>query len=135
MNPTTVKYWRSLQPTGMYSLREWIRRKPTRAGFEFHSPPYSSSTQITRSSPGANTSIFPALSNSRASRTYSVLAKKIRSESAGMIDSECDSLNAPTGKHRRVCPLCEGMCGVEIDVVGDRAISVRSDHHNVWSKG
>src|SRR5690606_1438714 len=41
----------------------------------------------------------------------------------------------PTGKHRRVCPLCEGMCGVEIDVVGERAISVRPDFNNVWSKG
>ena len=52
-----------------------------------------------------------------------------------MIDSERDSLNPPTGKHRRVCPLCEGMCGVEIDVVGERAISVRPDFNNVWSKG
>ncbi|MCK9563241.1 MAG: molybdopterin-dependent oxidoreductase [Bacteroidales bacterium] len=37
--------------------------------------------------------------------------------------------------HRRVCPLCEGMCGISLTVAGDRVQSIRPDHDNVWSRG
>src|SRR5690606_1328560 len=33
------------------------------------------------------------------------------------------------------CPLCEGMCGVEVAVEKDRVISVRPDFEDVWSRG
>ena len=35
----------------------------------------------------------------------------------------------------RTCPLCEGMCGVEVRYRGDEVISVRPDRDNVHSRG
>jgi anaerobic selenocysteine-containing dehydrogenase len=37
--------------------------------------------------------------------------------------------------HFRTCPLCEAMCGLEIEVDGDRVTRVRGDRDDVWSKG
>ena len=37
--------------------------------------------------------------------------------------------------HFRTCPLCEAMCGLEIQTVGDRVTRVRGDRDDVWSKG
>lgn len=35
----------------------------------------------------------------------------------------------------RTCPLCEGMCGVEVRYRGDAVVSVRPDRENVHSRG
>ena len=37
--------------------------------------------------------------------------------------------------HLRTCPLCEAMCGLEIQTTGDRVTRVRGDRADVWSKG
>jgi anaerobic selenocysteine-containing dehydrogenase len=37
--------------------------------------------------------------------------------------------------HFRTCPLCEGMCGLEIKLDAGRIESVRPDKANVWSRG
>ena len=37
--------------------------------------------------------------------------------------------------HLRTCPLCEAMCGLEIQTKGDRVTRVRGDRADVWSKG
>jgi anaerobic selenocysteine-containing dehydrogenase len=37
--------------------------------------------------------------------------------------------------HFRTCPLCEAMCGLEIQTKGDRVTRVRGDRDDVWSKG
>ena len=37
--------------------------------------------------------------------------------------------------HFRTCPLCEAMCGLEIETEGDRVRRVRGDRADVWSKG
>ena len=37
--------------------------------------------------------------------------------------------------HLRTCPLCEAMCGLELDVEGDRVVAVRGDHDDVFSRG
>jgi len=37
--------------------------------------------------------------------------------------------------HFRTCPLCEAMCGLEIETEGDRVTRVRGDRQDVWSKG
>jgi anaerobic selenocysteine-containing dehydrogenase len=37
--------------------------------------------------------------------------------------------------HFRTCPLCEGMCGVEIKLNAGRIESIRPDKANVWSRG
>ncbi|UDY34492.1 molybdopterin-dependent oxidoreductase [Dermatobacter hominis] len=37
--------------------------------------------------------------------------------------------------HLRTCPLCEAMCGLEIETDGDRVVRVRGDRDDVWSKG
>lgn len=42
---------------------------------------------------------------------------------------------AITTRHLRTCPLCEGMCGVQLDVKGAQVISVRPDHDDTWSRG
>lgn len=48
-------------------------------------------------------------------------------------------LPAPEGEgpavHRRVCPLCEAMCGIRVTVEGDRVLHVRPDPDNLWSEG
>ncbi len=40
-----------------------------------------------------------------------------------------------TVTHLRTCPLCEAMCGLEIQTSGEQVISVRGDSDDVWSKG
>ena len=37
--------------------------------------------------------------------------------------------------HFRTCPLCEAMCGLEIQTKGDQVTRVRGDRDDVWSKG
>lgn len=37
--------------------------------------------------------------------------------------------------HQRVCPLCEGMCGIDVRVEGDRVAAIRPNKANVWSRG
>jgi len=37
--------------------------------------------------------------------------------------------------HQRTCPLCEGMCGIDVSVEGDRVTTVRPNKANVWSQG
>ena len=39
------------------------------------------------------------------------------------------------GTHFRTCPLCEAMCGLEIETDGDAVVRVRGDREDVWSKG
>jgi anaerobic selenocysteine-containing dehydrogenase len=35
----------------------------------------------------------------------------------------------------RTCPLCEGMCGVELKLGAGRVLAIRPDKDNVWSRG
>ncbi|MDB6063028.1 MAG: hypothetical protein JWM78_3131 [Verrucomicrobiaceae bacterium] len=44
-------------------------------------------------------------------------------------------MSVPAAKHLRTCPLCEGMCGVEITVEDKQVTSVRPDRDDVWSHG
>jgi anaerobic selenocysteine-containing dehydrogenase len=37
--------------------------------------------------------------------------------------------------HLRTCPLCEAMCGLEIETEGERVVRIRGDRADVWSKG
>ncbi len=37
--------------------------------------------------------------------------------------------------HLRTCPLCEAMCGLEVHVEGDKAVLIRPDKDDVWSRG
>ena len=37
--------------------------------------------------------------------------------------------------HHRTCPLCEVMCGLEIQTTGDRVTRIRGDRDDPWSKG
>ncbi len=37
--------------------------------------------------------------------------------------------------HQRTCPLCEGMCGIDVSVAGDRVTAIRPYKANVWSRG
>jgi anaerobic selenocysteine-containing dehydrogenase len=37
--------------------------------------------------------------------------------------------------HYRTCPLCEAMCGLEIQVEGDQVRRIRADRDDVWSRG
>ena len=37
--------------------------------------------------------------------------------------------------HIRTCPLCEAMCGLEIEVVDGSVRRIRADRDDVWSKG
>lgn len=37
--------------------------------------------------------------------------------------------------HIRTCPLCEAMCGLEIQVEQDKVALIRPDRDDVWSKG
>jgi anaerobic selenocysteine-containing dehydrogenase len=39
------------------------------------------------------------------------------------------------GRHLRTCPLCEAMCGLEIQVEGGRVASIRGNRDDVWSRG
>ena len=36
---------------------------------------------------------------------------------------------------RRVCPLCEGMCGINLTLKGDQVVKIKPDKNNVWSRG
>lgn len=42
---------------------------------------------------------------------------------------------AASAIHRRTCPLCEGMCGINVAVENGRVTAIRPDHENVWSRG
>ncbi len=46
-----------------------------------------------------------------------------------------DDVDATVRTHLRTCPLCEAMCGLEIQTTGDRVTRVRGDRADVWSKG
>jgi len=37
--------------------------------------------------------------------------------------------------HHRTCPLCEAMCGLEVQVQGERVVAIRPDESDVWSRG
>jgi anaerobic selenocysteine-containing dehydrogenase len=37
--------------------------------------------------------------------------------------------------HVRTCPLCEAMCGLEVQVEDERVTRIRADRQDVWSKG
>ncbi|WP_156771979.1 molybdopterin-dependent oxidoreductase [Mycobacterium sp. 1245805.9] len=39
------------------------------------------------------------------------------------------------GRHLRTCPLCEAMCGLEIQVEGGKVASIRGNRDDVWSRG
>ena len=39
------------------------------------------------------------------------------------------------GLHQRTCPLCEGMCGIDVSVEGDKVTMIRPNKANVWSRG
>ncbi len=41
----------------------------------------------------------------------------------------------PARTHLRTCPLCEAMCGLVIETVGDQVTRVRPDKDDAWSKG
>lgn len=41
----------------------------------------------------------------------------------------------PLVVHRRTCPLCEAMCGLNVHVRGDRVEKITPDRDDVWSKG
>ncbi len=38
-------------------------------------------------------------------------------------------------KHYRTCNLCEAMCGIEIEVEGDRIVAIRGDKDDAFSRG
>src|SRR5436305_14067834 len=40
-----------------------------------------------------------------------------------------------TSVHRRTCPLCEAMCGLEVQVKDGQVGVIRGDRNDVWSKG
>lgn len=37
--------------------------------------------------------------------------------------------------HYRTCPLCEAMCGLAVQVDGDRVTAIRPDRDDAWSRG
>ncbi|HEX2285309.1 MAG TPA: molybdopterin-dependent oxidoreductase [Mycobacterium sp.] len=39
------------------------------------------------------------------------------------------------GRHLYTCPLCEAMCGLEIQVDGGRVASIRGNRDDTWSRG
>ncbi|CQD15619.1 anaerobic dehydrogenase [Mycobacterium europaeum] len=39
------------------------------------------------------------------------------------------------GRHVRTCPLCEAMCGLEIQVNDGKVTSIRGNRDDVWSRG
>ncbi len=42
---------------------------------------------------------------------------------------------ARDGVHIHTCPLCEAMCGLEINVKGGRVAKIRANKDDVWSRG
>src|SRR5438874_115853 len=43
--------------------------------------------------------------------------------------------SAPTSVHQRTCPLCEATCGLEIEMRGDRVVSILGDERDEFSRG
>jgi anaerobic selenocysteine-containing dehydrogenase len=39
------------------------------------------------------------------------------------------------GRHLYTCPLCEAMCGLEIQVDGGKVVSIRGNRDDTWSRG
>ncbi|BBY81072.1 hypothetical protein MPUL_22300 [Mycolicibacterium pulveris] len=39
------------------------------------------------------------------------------------------------GRHLYTCPLCEAMCGLEIQVEGGRVAGIRGNRDDTWSRG
>ena len=39
------------------------------------------------------------------------------------------------GRHLYTCPLCEAMCGLEIQVEGGKVASIRGNRDDTWSRG
>jgi len=39
------------------------------------------------------------------------------------------------GRHLDTCPLCEAMCGLEIEVADGRIAAIRGNADDVWSRG
>jgi anaerobic selenocysteine-containing dehydrogenase len=39
------------------------------------------------------------------------------------------------GRHLYTCPVCEAMCGLEIQVDGGRVVSIRGNRDDTWSRG
>ena len=46
-----------------------------------------------------------------------------------------DDAEAATELHHRTCPLCEAMCGLDIQVTDGQVGVIRGDRQDVWSKG
>jgi anaerobic selenocysteine-containing dehydrogenase len=57
-------------------------------------------------------------------------AAELTSESA-----PAPELTANESLHLRTCPLCEAMCGIEIQVKNERVTRIRPNPNDVWSKG
>lgn len=45
------------------------------------------------------------------------------------------STTLQTQVHRRACPLCESMCGLKVEVEGERVVRIRPDPENAFSRG
>jgi anaerobic selenocysteine-containing dehydrogenase len=56
-------------------------------------------------------------------------------EAEGTETEHADETDQTVRTHLRTCPLCEAMCGLEIQTKGDRVTRVRGDRKDVWSKG
>ncbi|MFQ5350835.1 MAG: molybdopterin-dependent oxidoreductase, partial [Thermoanaerobaculia bacterium] len=41
----------------------------------------------------------------------------------------------PTTTHYRACNLCEAICGIEIELVGDEIVAIRGDREDPFSRG
>ena len=39
------------------------------------------------------------------------------------------------GRHLYTCPLCEAMCGLEIQVEGGKVAGIRGNRDDTWSRG
>ena len=46
-----------------------------------------------------------------------------------------ESIESTQSTHFRTCPLCEAMCGLEVQVTDGRVTRIRGDREDVWSKG
>jgi anaerobic selenocysteine-containing dehydrogenase len=49
--------------------------------------------------------------------------------------TEAERTDESVRTHYRTCPLCEAMCGLEIQTKGDQVTRVRGDRDDVWSRG
>lgn len=50
-------------------------------------------------------------------------------------DRMAATAGVPTRTVHRSCTLCEASCGLTFEVAGERIVSVKPDHDDVWSKG